>query len=96
MGKPIEIDEANKPRNRGGRPPASRLAIAWILNKRVVTGVIGGPRTLAQWSDYVAGLPVQLTEADEAFVEGLMSAGHASTHGYTDPMYAVIGRRTAK
>ena len=29
---------------------------------------------------------------DEAFVSGLVSAGHASTAGYSDPRYPVAGR----
>jgi len=71
---------------------ASQLATAWVLNNRLINGVIGGPRTLAQWSDYVGALAVQLEPADEAFVDSLTPPGHASTHGYTDPIYPVVGR----
>ena len=63
-----------------------------MLNNRLVGGVIAGPRTLAQWNDYVAALALQLDVDDEAFVDGLVPAGHASTHGYTDPLYPVTGR----
>ena len=38
---------------------AAQLAIAWVLNNRLVSGVIAGPRTLAQWRDYVAALSVR-------------------------------------
>lgn len=72
-----------------------QLAIAWVLNNRLVAGVIGGPRTLEQWRDYVAALSVRLEEEDETFVDQLVPAGHASTHGYTDPVYPVVGRQTA-
>ena len=71
---------------------ASQLATAWVLNNRLVGGVIAGPRTLAQWNDYVGALGLRLDAEDEAFIDGLVPAGHASTHGYTDPLYPVTGR----
>lgn len=70
----------------------TQFAIAWALNNRRVHGVIGGPRTLTQWQDYVDALDVRLTAADEAFVDTLVPPGYASTHGYTDPMYPLTGR----
>jgi aryl-alcohol dehydrogenase-like predicted oxidoreductase len=72
---------------------AGQLAIAWVLHNRLVSGVIGGPRTLAQWQDYLAARNVVLSAEDEAFVSGLVPAGHASTHGYADPLYPVTGRQ---
>ncbi len=71
---------------------ASQFATAWVLANRLVAGVIAGPRTLAQWGDYLGALPLQLDVDDEAFIDGLVPAGHASTHGYTDPIYPVTGR----
>ncbi len=71
---------------------ASQFATAWVLNNRLVSGVIAGPRTLAQWTDYTGALALRLTTEDEAFIDGLVPAGHASTHGYTDPIYPVNGR----
>lgn len=71
---------------------ASRLAVAWVLNNRLVSGVIGGPRTFAQWQDYLAALEVQVTAEDEALIDSLVAPGHASTPGYTDPLYPVTGR----
>ena len=38
-----------------------QFALAWVLNNRLVTGAIAGPRTLAQWEDYVGALGVRLT-----------------------------------
>jgi aryl-alcohol dehydrogenase (NADP+) len=70
-----------------------QLAIAWVLHNRLVGGVIGGPRTLAQWQDYLAARTLALSAEDEAFVSGLVPAGHASTHGYVDPLYPVTGRQ---
>ena len=77
-------------RARGWTP--SQLAIAWVLNNRHVTGVIGGPRTASQWQDYLDAWQLALTPEDEAFVSALVPAGHASTPGYTDPAYPVAGR----
>ena len=75
---------------RGVTP--SQFATAWVLNNRLVSGVIGGPRTLAQWQDYLGAPGLALDAADEAFIDGLVVPGHASTHGYTDPIYPVTGR----
>ena len=69
-----------------------QLAAAWVLNNRLVAGLIGGPRTLAQWQDYIAALDVALSPEDEAFVSGLVPAGHSSTYGFTDPISPVTGR----
>jgi aryl-alcohol dehydrogenase-like predicted oxidoreductase len=71
---------------------ASQFATAWVLHNRLVAGVIAGPRTLVQWEDYVAAPALRLGAEDEAFIDGLVPPGHASTHGYTDPLYPVTGR----
>jgi aryl-alcohol dehydrogenase-like predicted oxidoreductase len=76
--------------SRGLSPTA--FAIGWALNNQLVNGVIGGPRTLAQWRDYVAALDVRLTAEDEAFIDALVPPGYASTHGYNDPVYPITGR----
>ncbi len=73
--------------------PASQLATAWVLHNRLIAGVIGGPRTLAQWQDYIAALQISLTDEDERVLSALVPAGHASTYGYTDPVYPVTGRQ---
>jgi aryl-alcohol dehydrogenase (NADP+) len=41
--------------------------------------------------DYVAALALRLEAEDERFIGGLVPSGHASTHGYTDPLQAVMG-----
>ena len=76
---------------------ASRFAIAWVLNNRLITGVIGGPRTEAQWDDYLAALDTPFTAADEALIDGLVAPGHNAAPGYNDPAYPIEGRpaRTA-
>ena len=69
-----------------------QFALAWVLNNRFVTGAIAGPRTEAQWEDYVGALAVRLTAEDEAAVDRLVPPGHTSTHGYIDPMDPPPGR----
>ena len=69
-----------------------QFAIAWVLKNRFINGVIGGPRTLAQWHDYLKALPVQLTPEDEQFVDALVPPGYAAAYGYNDPQYPVTGR----
>jgi aryl-alcohol dehydrogenase (NADP+) len=69
-----------------------QFAFAWVLNNRLVTAVIGGPRTEAQLADYIGALDYRFTTDDEALVDSLVAAGHASTPGYTDPLEPVEGR----
>jgi hypothetical protein len=40
-----------------------------VLNNRLVTAAIAGPRTEAQWEDYVAALAYRFTAEDEALVD---------------------------
>lgn len=80
--------------SRGVKP--TQLAIAWVLRNRLVNGVIGGPRTLVQWHDYLAALQVQANDEDEAWVDARVPPGHASTFGYTDPIYPVTGRAVGR
>jgi len=70
-----------------------QFALGWVWNNALVHGVIGGPRTLAQWQEYLAAMDVELDAADEALIDSLVAPGHASTPGYTDPVYPVTGRR---
>lgn len=69
-----------------------QFAVAWVLNNALVTGVIGGPRTEAQWADYVQALDYRFTAEDEALVDSLVPAGHPSTPGFNDPAYPLEGR----
>jgi aryl-alcohol dehydrogenase (NADP+) len=68
------------------------LAINWILANKSVSSVIAGPRTLEQWKGYADALDYSFTKEDEAFLSGLVAAGHTSTPGYIDPVYPVEGR----
>jgi aryl-alcohol dehydrogenase-like predicted oxidoreductase len=70
----------------------TQLALGWVWNNTLVNGVIGGPKTLAQWQDYLDALHTPFSAEDEEFVSALVSQGHASTPGYNDPMYPLAGR----
>ncbi len=69
-----------------------QLAIAWLLNNRLVTSPIAGPRTVEQMVDYLGALTVTFTAEDERLVDSLVAAGHPSTPGYNDPAYPLEGR----
>ena len=70
----------------------TQLALGWVWNNTLVNGVIGGPKTLAQWQDYLDALHAPFSAEDEAFVSALVETGHASTPGYNDPQYPLTGR----
>jgi aryl-alcohol dehydrogenase-like predicted oxidoreductase len=70
----------------------SHFAVNWVLNNKLVSSVIAGPRTLGQWEDYLAALASPFTAEDEALVDRLVVPGHPSTPGFTDPQYPVTGR----
>jgi aryl-alcohol dehydrogenase-like predicted oxidoreductase len=71
----------------------AQFATAWVLGSGAVSSVIAGPRTLAQWKDYLPAVDYALTADDEAAVNRLVPPGHPSTPGYTDPSYPVAGRQ---
>jgi aryl-alcohol dehydrogenase-like predicted oxidoreductase len=71
---------------------ASHLAVAWVLNNKLISGVVAGPRTEAQWDDYLKAPDVEFTAEDEAFVNDLVAAGHPAAPGYNDPQYPIEGR----
>jgi aryl-alcohol dehydrogenase (NADP+) len=63
-----------------------------VLNNALVTGTIAGPRTEAQWDDYVGALAHRFTAEDEALIDRLVPPGHPSTPGFNDPAYPIEGR----
>jgi aryl-alcohol dehydrogenase-like predicted oxidoreductase len=71
---------------------AGQFAVAWVLNNRLVTAVIGGPRTEEHWQDYLGALDCRFTAEDEALIDRLVTPGHPSTPGYNDPQYPIEGR----
>ena len=72
-----------------------QFALAWVLNNKLVTSTITGPRTLAQWEDYVPALAYRFTAEDEALVDRFVATGHPSTHGFNDPGHPSLGRVVA-
>ncbi len=70
----------------------THFATAWVLAHRAVSAVIAGPRTFDQWVSYLGALDCTLDAEDEALVDSLVSPGHPSTAGYTDPAYPLAGR----
>jgi aryl-alcohol dehydrogenase (NADP+) len=88
----LRIAQALAAHARGRGVTPAQFAIAWLLHNRLVTGVVTGPRTLAQWDEYVGALGFAFASEDEAVVDGLVAAGHPSTPGYSDPAYPLEGR----
>lgn len=84
---------ADYAKKRGTTP--GQFATAWVLANEHVTSVLAGPRTLAQWEEYVGALDFKWQPDDEKLVDGLVAPGHPSTPGYSDPMYPFYGRTRA-
>jgi aryl-alcohol dehydrogenase-like predicted oxidoreductase len=81
------VQHAKKRGMTGGQ-----FAIAWVLNNRIVTSALAGPRTLAQWQEYLGALDCTFTAEDEALIDAMVRPGHPSTPGYSDPRYPLFGR----
>ena len=71
---------------------AGQFALNWVLNNRLVTAVIAGPRTEEQWREYLDALDHRFEAEDEALIDGLVAPGHTSTPGYIDPKFPILGR----
>jgi aryl-alcohol dehydrogenase (NADP+) len=71
-----------------------QFAVAWVLNNRIVTAPIAGPRTEEQFDAYMGALGYGFTAEDEALIDSLVPIGHPSTPGYNDPAYPIEGRPT--
>ncbi|MEN5081194.1 aldo/keto reductase [Bosea sp. TWI1241] len=69
-----------------------QFAVRWVLNNRLLTAAVVGPRTVEQWQAYLSALDADFTAEDEALVDALVPAGHPSTPGYSDPAYPLEGR----
>jgi aryl-alcohol dehydrogenase-like predicted oxidoreductase len=77
-------------RARGVTP--AQFAVAWVLNNRLVSSAIVGPRTIGQMREYLGGAGFAFEAADEALIDAMVPTGHPSTPGYTDPAYPLEGR----
>ena len=73
---------------------AGQFAFNWVLNNRIVTSVLAGPRTFEQWTEYLGALDHRFSAEDEALVDSLVKSGHPSTPGFNDPRYPIAGRPT--
>jgi aryl-alcohol dehydrogenase-like predicted oxidoreductase len=71
-----------------------QFAFAWVLNNRLITASIAGPRTLEQFEGYLPALDYAFGAADEELVDGLVAPGHPSSPGFNDPAYPIEGRPT--
>ena len=71
---------------------AGQYAFNWVLNNRLVTSVLAGPRTERQWAEFLGAFEHPFPAGDEAFMDKLVPPGHPSTPGYSDPKYPVTGR----
>ena len=87
----VIAQEIKKHAEKKGMHPG-HFAFNWVLRNPIVSSVIAGPRTMEQWTDYLAGLGKPFDADDEALVDSLVSAGHPSTPGYNDPNYPLTGR----
>lgn len=91
-GESLAVAETIARHAQGRGISATTFALSWVLNNRLVTSAIAGPRTEEQWDSYVAALDYRFTAEDEALVASLVPEGHVSTHFYTDPSHPVEGR----
>ena len=73
---------------------AGVFATLWVLNNKLVTSVLAGPRTMAHWNGYLDALDYEFTSEDEALIDNMVAPGHPSTPGYNDPQYSIEGRPT--
>jgi len=71
----------------------SQFALAWCLANPIVSSVILGPRTWAQFEDNLGCLEVTISDEDEAFIDQLVPPGEHSGHGFQDPAYPIQGRK---
>ncbi|WP_430246128.1 aldo/keto reductase [Neorhizobium sp. DAR64861/K0K2] len=74
---------------------SAHIAQQWVMRNKLVSSVIVGPRTMEQWQDYIDALDYSYTQADEAFIDQLVSPGKTSTLAPSDPHHPVEGRYIA-
>ena len=87
----VAAQEIKKHCKQRGITPIT-FALQWLLNNKLVTGVLGGPRTLAHWQGYLDAMKGDWTAEDEEFLDQFCPPGQSTTHGYCDPRYPVRGR----
>ncbi|MGF1620880.1 MAG: aldo/keto reductase [Rhodomicrobiaceae bacterium] len=82
------IGEYVKPSGR----PMSGFALGWVLANALVTGVIIGPKSMAQLEDYLTLAGTPYSADDEVFMDGLVPSGGTAGAAYSDPRYPYRGR----
>jgi len=75
---------------------ASQFSLAWCLANPQLTSIIIGPRTMNHFEDNVGCLDVEITQADEEFVDSLVPPGEHSGFGFQDELYPVTGRSSGE
>lgn len=69
------------------------LAIQWVLNNKLISSVIAGPKTLDQWTSYLGALKTKFNAEDEKLVNSLVSSGHPATPGLIWSRHPPFGRK---
>ena len=70
----------------------THFALAWCLANPILTSIILGPKTTEQFDDNMKCLSVEVTSADEDFIDDLVPIGEHSGKGFQDTAYPVTGR----
>ncbi|MFQ5773001.1 MAG: aldo/keto reductase [Kiloniellaceae bacterium] len=92
----LEYAQRIKARAEARGMTAGQFALNWVLANPLVTSVLAGPRTEAQWEEYLGALGHGLTPEDEDFIDAMVAPGHPSAPGYSDPRYPITGRPVAR
>ncbi len=90
----LEISQQINERSQAAGTTASQFSLAWCMANSIVSSVIVGPRTEAQFDDNMRSLEVELSAEDEAFVDSLVCPGEHSGVGFQDTAYPITGRDT--
>lgn len=75
-----------------GMTPAD-FATLWVLNNKIVSSVITGPRSAQQWQSYLDTLQHTFTPEDEALVDSFVAAGHPAAPGLIWSRHPPLGRK---
>lgn len=71
---------------------AGQFALNWVLNNKLISAVIAGPKNMAQWTGYLAALDHKFAAQDEALIDELVPAGFNSTPFFGDVKLPALGR----
>ncbi|CAB3806948.1 aldo/keto reductase [Paraburkholderia fynbosensis] len=88
----LAVAEAVTHRARDQGMNCAQFSLAWLRANSLLCGVVGGPRTVDQWKDYLSAIDLQTAHSDETFVDELVLPGHAAAYGFNDPLFPVLGR----